>query len=403
MIIKKTTVNYYTRMTEAKRDLVLITILNKKLALRKLLCNQAFHEQMSAISKDELTPEKEPYIRQQLEGLAKQIAASPETILIDTYSDKERAADWKALLKKEVLTENDNGKTIVAIDTRTRPGHKILDHHMPHFYDVKNYKGKSVRELCSQPAALEKALLTNVMMHTTPYKSEIRRMLTMTSGCGHVTKYRTVTAKAIIQFFGAKQVLDPCAGWGGRMLGCLAAGEDTYYVGCEPDPHTSDGLANILADNAVISPDIRARARALIMPQPAEVALDHIKQIRKFDMVLTSPPYFNLELYTTGEQSTTNYKTWEEWKDNWLKPVILKSLACLKENGVSCWSVKNFKSDKSYPLEDVTKQIHEEAGWKLVKTVSMTGSARPGGGDRVDQAGKEKRKSEEETFCFRKA
>lgn len=396
-------------MTEPKAniDLVLSAILNKKFALRQLLCNKAFHEQMSAISKEAITPEKEPYIRQQLEGLAKQIAASPDVILIDTYSDKERAADWKALVKKEVIVYDDatGEKTILAIDTRTRPGHKILDHHMPHFYDVKNYKGKSVREMCAQTIALEKALLTNVMMHSTPYKSEIRRMLTMTSGCGHVTKYRTVTAKAIVQFFGAKRVLDPCVGWGGRMLGCLAADMDTYYVGCEPDPHTSDGLADILADNAAISPDARARERALIMPEPAEVALDHIKQIRNFDMVLTSPPYFNLELYTAGEQSTTNYKTWEEWKDNWLKPVILKSLACLKENGVSCWSVKNFKSDKSYPLEDVTKQIHEEAGWKLVKTVSMTGSARPGGiGGRInDETGKEKKKSEEETFCFRKA
>jgi hypothetical protein len=65
--------------------------------------------------------------------------------------------------------------------------------------------------------------------------------------------------------------------------------------------------------------------------------------------------------------------------------------------------VKNFKSDKKYPLADVTKQIHADAGWQLVKIVTMTGSARPGGGNRIDEeTGKEKRESEEETFCFQK-
>jgi DNA modification methylase len=119
-------------------------------------------------------------------------------------------------------------------------------------------------------------------------------------------------------------------------------------------------------------------------------------------MVLTSPPYFNLELYTAGQQSTNTYPTWEGWTEQWLKPVILGCLAHLKPGGVSCWSVKNFKTDKKYPLADVTKKIHQEAGWHLVQTVKMTGSARPGG-KRIDEdTGKEKRGSEEETFCFKK-
>jgi hypothetical protein len=62
--------------------------------------------------------------------------------------------------------------------------------------------------------------------------------------------------------------------------------------------------------------------------------------------------------------------------------------------------VKNFKTDKKYPLADVTKKIHKDAGWDLIKTVVMTGSARPGGKRIVE--GKETRESEEETFCFKR-
>jgi 16S rRNA G966 N2-methylase RsmD len=364
-------------------------IKNQRFALRRLLQNQTYHTSETSIPKTELVPEKEPQIRAKLAAIAKQIVAVPDSVLVDTYTAEERKKDWVSLEKKVVL---DAASDIMAIDTRTRPGHKILDHFMPHFYSVKNYKGISVKDLFTE-ATLEKALMQNIQMHSTPYISEIRRMMVMTGGLGSITKYRTVTTKAIVQYYKAQKVLDPCAGWGGRMLGSLAAGAS--YVGCEPDPNTAKGLKGILED-AAIPQAVRSKAR--ILEKPAEIALPQLAE-EKFDLVLTSPPYFNLELYTAGDQSTVRYTTWEEWTEKWLKPVILGCLARLKEGGVSCWSVKNFKTDKKYPLADVTKKIHKDAGWDLVKTVTMTGSGRPGT-KRIEE-GKEKRESEEETFCFK--
>jgi tRNA1(Val) A37 N6-methylase TrmN6 len=171
-------------------------------------------------------------------------------------------------------------------------------------------------------------------------------MLTMTAGLGNVTKYRTITSKAIVEFFQAKLILDPCTGWGGRLLGTLAAA-DTKYVGCEPDPHTAEALREILADPAIPA---TIRARGQIIEKPAEVALLEITKMPKFDMILTSPPYFNLEIYTAGEQSIGKWTTWDAWVSEWYKPLILRCLSCLKEGGISCWSVKNFKTDKKYPL-----------------------------------------------------
>jgi hypothetical protein len=370
-----------------------LEIRNKRYALRSLLENSAYHLCERSIAKEELTEEKEPHIRAKLAIIAKQIVDCSNSVLVDEYTAVERTKDWLSLERKVVIENGD----IISIDTRTRPGHKILDHFMRHFYDVKNYKGVSVRSLFTQ-ASIEKALMQNIQMHSTPYVSEIRRMIVMTGGLGNVTKYRTVTSKAIVQFYGAKRVLDPCCGWGGRMLGTLATAEDAMYVGCEPDPNTFKGLKGILEDSALPQ---AVRSRALVLEKPAEVGLVDIAAMEKFDLVLTSPPYFNLELYTAGDQSTTSHKTWEEWTEKWLKPVILGCLSCLKEEGISCWSVKDFKSDKKYPLATITKKIHKDAGWDLIKTVTMTGSGRPGG-SRIKE-GKEKRESEEETFCFKRA
>ena len=171
------------------------------------------------------------------------------------------------------------------------------------------------------------------------------------------------------------------------MLGSLAAG--ATYTGFEPDPNTFRGLQGILED---------VGKTADIHNQPAETGLTTLES-GVYDLVLTSPPYYNLEMYTAGDQSVKD-QTWEEWVDGWLKPVIHECIRCLKSNGKSCWSVKNFKSDKKYPLADITKKIHKDAGWELVKTVPMNGSGRPGG-KRIQQ-GKEKRMSNEETLCFKK-
>ena len=361
-----------------------LELLNTRFGLRKLLQSPSHHSSQVAIPREDLAPEKEPLIRGSIATLAAAIVENPAALLRDEYTVTERRKDWEALVKKEVLEDGD----IAAIDTRSRPGHKLLDHYMPHFYDVANYKGISVRSLVNQEA-LEKALFANLVMHSTPYKSEIRRMLVLTGGLGNVTKYRTVTAKAIVQYFGAKRVLDPCAGWGGRMLGALAAG--AAYVGCEPDPNTAAGLRGILADPAIAS----CSRLAQIFEKPVE----DCELGAEFDMILTSPPYFNLERYTAGEQSIGRHATWTAWLEDWLRPVILGCLALLKE-GTSCWSVKNFRSDAWYPLADEVTRIHKEAGWGLVKTVTMRGSGRPGAG-RVKE-GKETRESEEETFCFRR-
>jgi hypothetical protein len=159
-----------------------------------------------------------------------------------------------------------------------------------------------------------------------------------------------------------------------------------------------------LEDAAAIPTSVRMRGKIIEHPFESDTTRQALAVMENFDMILTSPPYFNLELYTAGDQSTTVYPTWEEWTEHWLKPVILKCLLHLKDGGVSCWSVKNFRSDKKYPLADVTKQIHQDAGWELVKIVSMTGSARPGAtaAAATSTATNEKRESEEETFCFMK-
>jgi hypothetical protein len=368
------------------------TYLGKRFSLRNILQNASHHNSTSAIPKADLTPEKEPTVAAIVAALAKEIAAHPDSILLDEYDDDDdRARDWRNLTKEDVL---DASGALIPINIRRRPGHNILDHHMPHFWDVRNHRGNSVRSSITE-ATIEKALWQNLQNHSTPYASELRRMIINTCALGSVTKYRALTTKAIVRFFGATRVLDPCAGWGGRLLGTLAAG--ATYLGCEPDPQTAAGLRAILADTAI---PVARRSAGTILEQPAEIALPTLAN-GSYDLILTSPPYFNMELYNGEQQSLTSYTSWDTWTQGWLRPVITAALEKLTPSGVSCWSVKNIKTDRAYPLADVVKQIHADLGYTLVKTVVVRGCGRMGV-NRIGDDGKETRKSEEETFCFRK-
>jgi len=359
-------------------------LINKKFGLRGLLKQATLQTMTVAISEDALRSEREPEIRTQLRLMAVELSKKPEILFSDTSTLTERKASWYSLLNKDVCMEKD-------LDSRSRPGHVLIDYHMPHFWSVKNWKGISVVDLAKDSTLLYKALWANLKMHSTPYSSEIRRSLCMVGGLSNVTKYRAPLAKAIVQGFGAQSVLDPCAGWGGRMLGALAAG--ATYTGCEPCVKTVEGLRGILSD---LPRDVAQRCT--LINAPAEGGLI---SLMSYDMILTSPPYYNLEDYSDEpSQSMKKYPTWERWLTEWLDPLIGACLMSLREGGTSCWSVKNFKTDGDYPLADEVIEAHKRYGWKLVKVVSMTGSGRPGEG-RIKN-GQEMRGSKEDTYCFQK-
>ena len=341
-------------------------VLNVRFGLRNRLRNVAYHNYMGSLPKEELTREREPDFHAFVDTLARELVANPHVLLRDEYSLEERVKDWNNLVKSKATH----------FDSRSRVGHKLLDHHMPHFWNVTNAKGKSVSSMMTFED-IRKAILLNVQMHSTPYVSEIRRTLVLSGGLASVTKYRANIAKYIVDRYSATVVFDPCIGWGGRMIGTLAAGAD--YIGCEPDPNTFQGLQNILQD---------IDHTADIHNVPVETFVNTLPD-QSVDMILTSPPYYTLEIYTAGDQSVKENMSWETWVSTWLRPLILHCLRILKPGSASCWSVKNFK----YPLADVVRDIHREQGYECIESITIKGPGRPG----------ITKPSEEQTFVYVKS
>jgi 16S rRNA G966 N2-methylase RsmD len=331
----------------------------------------------------------------EFEAILPQLAAELEShgVLRESYSDSEIQNDWALLLKKDVTTTNPFNISATEV-----AGMKVLRKHMRHFHSVRNYKGHSVESRWTQPC-LEKALRFNRAQHSTPYASEIIRSLSFANGLGKVTMYRPLMAKKVVSYLANKdqlkevRLLDVCAGWGGRMIGAKSVGINVHYTGIDPCAKTYEALRAIR--------DELELTNVTLINKPAEVALQEMDRGpgATYDIALTSPPYYNLEIYSDEPtQSITSSAGYQAWLNEFLSPVIAGIIGL----GVkySCWSVKNFKTDKKYDLLDDVIRIHGEHGWHLLDgaVFTMANSRRPGQKSASEDV--TPKKTEECTYVF---
>ena len=290
-----------------------------------------------------------------------------------SYSDSDLLKDWNALIKWNARVDS--------MASTQRVGMKLCEHFFPNFFDIENKDGNSFKSLWKADK-LGKVLRWNRKSHSTPYLSELRRGIYFNYKLAKSTMYRPQMAKMVVTNLGAKRVLDPCAGWGGRMLGSVAAGAE--YVAFEPNTETYEGLLKLIKLLG-----IEDKVRII-----KDSALEMDKyDIGEFDLILTSPPYFDLEVYSHEDtQSIKGCDTYSMWVNNFLKPLIELSISHMKQNGWSCWNVHNVGKMKM--IDDV-KVIHEE--YNNRKVFSVTSSKR-----QTNQT-VSKKKNADVTICYSKS
>lgn len=138
-------------------------------------------------------------------------------------------------------------------------------------------------------------------------------------------------AKAIMEYFGAKVVLDPCAGWGDRLIGALASNCVEKYVGFDPNLALRPGYAQLVhafghTCTQLSEKEMRFSNGSEIRNQPFEVGAIQIEN-NTFDLVFTSPPFFDYEMYCDENPMYSN------WIDEFYKPLMIHSYRCVKPGG----------------------------------------------------------------------
>ena len=99
----------------------------------------------------------------------------------------------------------------------------------------------------------------------------------------------------------------------------------------------------------------------------------------KFDLVFTSPPYFDTEKYSEEEtQSYLKFPTYEKWLNGFLRKLVENSIDSLNKGGYFIINIANTK--RATTLENDFLEIMKSYDMSLEKTLNMTLSKQHSGG-----------------------
>lgn len=156
-------------------------------------------------------------------------------------------------------------------------------------------------------------------------------------------------------YYNGGRVLDPCHGWGGRLVGAMLADVEEY-VGVDPSPDAHAGVSKIYEAFSVYQ-----ETKVTLIQKPFE---DCEWKDGEFDFALTCPPYFDVEKYSGEDTSTNRYPKFEQWCKYFYEPLIVNTMNALKEDGVFAIIV----GSQLYQLADKAKEICTSHGYKIQRS-----------------------------------
>lgn len=151
-------------------------------------------------------------------------------------------------------------------------------------------------------------------------------------------------------------VLDPCHGWGGRLVGFLLSNASAY-TGFDPAESTHAGTKALFEDFSRFTPGKCAEFFCKCFE-------DGKLEAESFDFAFTSPPYFNVEKYEGENSSFRKFKKFEVWDTGFYRELIHRTARALRPNAVFALQVGNQKR----PLEQRAKEHAQDCGLEHIET-----------------------------------
>jgi 16S rRNA G966 N2-methylase RsmD len=142
---------------------------------------------------------------------------------------------------------------------------------------------------------------------------------------GNIGVFRPILVKDMICRYKPKVFLDFTMGWGGRLVGACSENIEKY-IGIDLNTNL-EPLYKKMVDT--LKPMTTTKIQLFF-----KSALDVDYSKLDYDFVLTSPPYYNIEIYNKNSVIKK-----EEWENNFYIPVFTVTYKHLKKGGHYCLNV----------------------------------------------------------------
>jgi tRNA1(Val) A37 N6-methylase TrmN6 len=207
-------------------------------------------------------------------------------------------------------------------------------------------------------------------------------------------------------------VVDPCAGWGGRLLGtlCVSRPGHVHYYGIDPEKPNKpayEGLERRV--NIWLKKELKGTRSARIFYKPFEdwIRSKSAKSLfGKVDLMMTSPPYFSAENYNPAnpKQSANRYTQYDLWRELFYRKLFEGAWKLLKPGAVFVLNIAAVT--EASRLERDARLLARDCGFESAGFYKMAMSVAPAmrksGRIRHSVTIDGKLFKHEPVFCFRK-
>jgi len=142
---------------------------------------------------------------------------------------------------------------------------------------------------------------------------------------GSVSIFKPVIAMDIYCRYKPKSILDFTMGWGGRLVGACAL-NIPQYIGVDLNQHLKkpyEDMCEILKAHSITKVSLFFKDA---------LTVDYSKL--NYDLVLTSPPYYNIETYRGQQRRDTN-----KWNSEFYEPLFKMTWQHLQRGGHYCLNI----------------------------------------------------------------
>lgn len=181
-----------------------------------------------------------------------------------------------------------------------------------------------------------------------------------------------------------KRIFTPVLSWGSYLVAYMHL-DDSWkdYVGVDV-MKTVCKKVDFLSKyyNKLLRKD-HLNKKVTIYCQPSEqLAMDNDflrKYENYFDVIMICPPYFDMEIYPEGKQSTEMYPTYEKWLEKYWEATVKLCYHVLHKKGYFMMIVNNYSSldGTFYPLIDDLSNIVKKQRFKFKKSYYLMNRTSP--------------------------
>ena len=246
--------------------------------------------------------------------------------------DKKKALKQLQPTKEEAIKdlEKINDLTCDKLNTNSIIGKKFIDFFtLMERLETKGRSGKSFFDLWENRSEMYKKKYYKKLMKYKMERGSVNDVKIYKSIVnlyfGSVSIFKPSIAMDVYCRFNPTSILDMTMGWGGRLLGACAL-NIPKYTGID----LNVSLKKPYEEMVEVLKEYTTTKINLMFKDALKVDYNKLD----YDLVLTSPPYYNIEIYTGTEKMSE-----EEWNETFYKPLFNKTWDGLKVGGHYCLNV----------------------------------------------------------------